>query len=388
MRRRALASHGAGSIGFQYLHDPSPLLFPRYGRGVDRDLSGVFMFDQPDFDYHEAVNFICDDDSDLRAIVAIHNTRRGPAIGGCRVWHYCDEHQALRDALRLSRGMTHKAAIAGVPFGGGKAVVLVDQTHPKTPAMMRALGRAIDKMGGNYITGEDVGTTCEDMSEIRTATPYVMGLPVEQGGSGDPSRSTATGCFEGIRASLLYVLKKSDLQRVRVAVQGLGNVGYHLCRQLTGAAAQLIVTDVDPHRARRCAQEFGAAVVSPDQIYDVDAEVFAPCALGGVLNVDTISRLRVRIVAGGANNQLENTECGTALRDRDILYAPDYVINAGGMIQLAAERTGATPTDVERRVRSIYETLLQVYRLAEDWKISTSTAADALAAQRIAGSSQ
>jgi leucine dehydrogenase len=346
------------------------------------------MFDEPDFDGHEAVSFICDGASDLRAIVAIHDTRRGPAIGGCRVWHYRDEQQALRDALRLSRGMTNKAAIADLPFGGGKAVVLVDPTHPKTPAMMRALGRAIDRMGGNYITGEDVGTTCEDMSEIHMATSFVMGLPIEQGGSGDPSPSTARGCFEGIRASLRHSLNRSDLQRVRVAVQGLGNVGYHLCRQLSEAGARLIVTDVDPNRTRRCAQEFSAGVVSPDQIYDVDAEVFAPCALGGVLNVGTIARLRVPIVAGGANNQLETEECGTALRDRGILYAPDYVINAGGMIQLAAERTKAVPAEVERRVRAIYETLLQVYRLAEDRKVSTSTAADVLAAERIGRNSR
>jgi leucine dehydrogenase len=346
------------------------------------------MFDALDFDCHESVNFICDDAADLRAIVAVHNTRRGPAIGGCRVWHYGDERHALRDALRLSKGMTNKAAVANVPFGGGKTVVLVDTARPKTPEMMRALGRAIDRMGGSYVTGEDVGTTCEDMVQIRTATPHVMGLPVEQGGSGDPSRNTARGCFEGIRASLCHALKKTNLERVRVAVQGLGNVGYHLCSQLAEAGAQLIVTDVDPHRTLRCAQDFSAAVVEPDHIYDVDAEVFAPCALGAILNAESIARLRVRVVAGGANNQLEAAEYGSALRERDILYAPDYVINAGGMIQLAAERTGMTPDNVERRVRGIYDTLLEIYRLAADRKIPTSSAADALAAQLIAGSSR
>lgn len=346
------------------------------------------MFDHPDFDQHEVVHFIYDQDFGLRAIVAVHNTRRGPAIGGCRVWRYRDEQEALRDALRLSRGMTQKAAVAGIPFGGGKAVVLTDPTRPKTPAMMRALGRAIEKMAGNYITGEDVGTTCADMSEIRTATSYVMGLPVEQGGSGDPSRSTAMGCFEGIRASLSHSLGKNDMQGVRVAVQGLGNVGYNLCRFLAEAGAQLIVADVDPQRASRCAQELNATIVAADRIYDAESEVFAPCALGGVLNADTISRLRARIVAGGANNQLENDSCGAALLNRGILYAPDYVVNAGGMIQLAAERTGATPSDVERGVRSIYETVLQVYQIAAESKIPTSAAAHALASDRIAAGSK
>lgn len=341
------------------------------------------MFDAPEFDAHEAINFVTDADSGLKAIIAVHSTRRGPAIGGCRVWHYADGSEALRDALRLSRGMTYKAAMAGVRFGGGKAVVMVDSARPKTHEMMRALGRAIERMAGSYVTGEDVGTTCEDMVEIRTATAHVMGLPVERGGSGDPSPNTALGCFEGIRASVRYVLGKNDLRGVRVAIQGVGNVGFHLCALLAGAGAQITFADVDGSRGQRCAREFDARMVDPARIFDVEADVFAPCALGGVLNADTIRRLRVGIVAGGANNQLETAGCGAALRDRRILYAPDYVINAGGMIQLAAELTGMPGGEIGERVRAIAATLLRVYRFAEERAIPTDTAADLLASESI-----
>lgn len=338
------------------------------------------MFDRPEFEGHEMVSFISDEDSGLRAIIAVHSTRLGPAIGGCRAWHYSDESEALRDALRLSRGMTYKAALAGVFLGGGKAVVMIDAMRPKTPAMMRALGKAIERMGGSYVTGEDVGTTCEDMAEIRTETAHVMGLPVEQGGSGDPSPNTALGCFEGIRTSVHYVLGKGDLRNVRVAVQGIGNVGLHLCALLADSGARLTVSDVDCDRATRCARKFDARAVDPTEIYEVDADVFAPCALGAILNPSTIPRLRVRIVAGGANNQLESAESGASLRDRGILYAPDYVINAGGMIQLAAERTGTPKSVVRERVRSVAATLLRVYQFADERAIPTSAAADLLAA--------
>jgi leucine dehydrogenase len=341
------------------------------------------VFTEVDFDAHEAVNFICDRRSGLRAIVAVHSTYRGPAIGGCRVWHYASDGEALHDALRLSRGMTYKAAMADVPFGGGKAVVLADTSRTKTPLMMQALGEAIQKMGGRYITGEDVGTNCEDMEQMRRATSYVMGLPASQGGSGDPSGNTALGCFEGIRASLGIALQRDDCRGVHVAVQGLGNVGSRLCRLLAAAGARLTVADVDQRRADSCVRELGAKTIDSNRIYDVEAEVFAPCALGAVLNADTVSRLRVRIVAGGANNQLARADCGAQLRDRGILYAPDYVINAGGMIQLAAERTGEPLPIVDKRVRAVHDTLTGVYRYAQDWGIPTNEAADELALQRL-----
>ncbi len=341
------------------------------------------MFDRPEFDAHEAVTFLSDADCGLNAIIAVHSTRLGPAIGGCRVWPYSDTSDALRDALRLSRGMTYKAAMAGVLLGGGKAVVIIAAARPKTPAMMRALGRAIERMGGSYVTGEDVGTTCEDMAEIRTETAHVMGLPLEQGGSGDPSPNTALGCFEGIRASARYALGNGDLRNMRVAVQGIGNVGFHLCALLAESGAHLTVSDVNRSRAERCAREFDARVVDPTEIFDVDADVLAPCALGAILNANTIPRLRVRIVAGGANNQLESAQSGASLRDRGILYAPDYVINAGGMIQLAAEKTGMQKSTVGERVRSIAATLLRVYRFAGERAIPTSAAADLLAGEII-----
>ncbi len=341
------------------------------------------MFDRPEFDDHEAVTFINDFDSGLKAIVAVHSTRLGPAVGGCRLWHYPDESDALRDALRLSRGMTYKAAMAGLHLGGGKAVVMTEATQSKTPAMMRALGRAIERMGGNYVTGEDVGTTCDDMAEIRTETAHVMGLPVAHGGSGDPSPNTALGCFEGIRASVRYVLGKDDLRDVRVAVQGVGNVGFHLCALLADSGVRLTVSDVDCSRATHCARKFAARVVDPSGIFDIDADVFAPCALGAILNASTIPRLRVRIVAGGANNQLESAESGASLRERGILYAPDYVINAGGMIQLAAEQTGMQTSAVCERVRAVAATLLRIYRFADERAIPTGAAADLLAVEII-----
>lgn len=344
------------------------------------------MFEAAEFDGHEAVNFITDAESGLQAVIAVHSTRRGPAIGGCRVWHYPDTSAALRDALRLSRGMTYKAAMAGVAFGGGKAVVMADRARTKTPAMMRALGRAIERMGGSYVTGEDVGTNCEDMAQIRTTTAHVMGLPVSVGGSGDPSRNTALGCFEGIRASVRHALGRDSLRGVRLAIQGIGNVGSNLCGLLAQSGARLTVADMDPLRSECCATDFGAQLVGPSQIFDVEADVFVPCALGSVLNRDTIPRLRVRIVAGGANNQLASAECDTMLRERQILYAPDYVINAGGMIQLAAELNTMSALEVGERVRAIAATLLRVYRLADEHAIPTGAAADQLASEVIRGS--
>jgi leucine dehydrogenase len=345
----------------------------------------VSVFQAVDFDTHEHVSYICDREAGLRAIIAIHSTRRGPAVGGCRMWSYATEDEALRDALRLSRGMTYKAAIADVPFGGGKAVVMLDPSRPRTTALVRALGRSVERLGGSYVTGEDVGTTADDMAEIRTETAYVMGMPASQGGSGDPSANTAQGCFIGVRASLMHSRNDDTLQGVHVAVQGLGNVGYQLCRLLAAAGAQLTVADAETGRSTRCAQEFHAAIVDPADIYDTDADIFAPCALGGTLNSETIPRLRVSIVAGGANNQLADPACGAALLRRGILYAPDFVINAGGMIQLVGERLKMSSAEVDAKVTNIGQTLREIYRSANVAHTPTSVAAERLAADRIAG---
>jgi leucine dehydrogenase len=341
------------------------------------------VFDCPDFADHEQVVFAHDARSGLRAILAIHSTVLGPAIGGCRIWPYPSEQSAVRDVLRLSRGMTYKAGIAGVPFGGGKVVVIGDPHRQKSPMLLQAIGRAIEALGGRYITGEDVGTTAADMAEIRKTTDNVMGMPEEQGGSGDPSPSTALGCLVGIEACVRYALQRSDLAGVHIAVQGLGNVGLNLCRQLAKAGAKLTVADVRPGPVDEAVKMLGATSVGADGIYDVEADVFAPCALGAVIDDAAVDRLKARIVAGGANNQLAAPRHGHLLKRRGILYAPDYVINGGGMIQLAIERQGLDRTEINRRVRAIHETLMAVFQKAEAENLSTSEAADRIVEERL-----
>jgi leucine dehydrogenase len=272
--------------------------------------------------------------------------------------------------------------MAGLPLGGGKSVIIADPRR-KSPALLRAMGRAIDTLGGRYVTAEDVGTSAADMVEIRKGTSHVMGLPVSAGGSGDPSLSTALGCFEGIRAALRYKSGRQSVEGVRVAIQGLGHVGFNLARLLSDAGARLIVSDIDGAAMARAARAFGAETANPDWIYDCEAEVFAPCALGAILNDRTLPRLRAGIVAGAANNQLATPAHGLALQRRGILYAPDYVINAGGIIQVGAEITGGTTADVEGRIRAIGDTLLSVFRVADAEAISASDAADRIAMDRI-----
>jgi len=336
------------------------------------------VFSNADFDDHEQVIFTSDPATGLKAIIAIHSTRLGPAVGGCRILPYPDDRAALTDVLRLSRGMTMKTAMAGLPLGGGKSVIIADPRR-KSPALLQAMGRAIEQLGRRYVTAEDVGTSAADMVEIRKGTSHVMGLPVSAGGSGDPSPSTALGCFEGIKAALRYQSGRQSVEGVRVAVQGLGHVGFNLAWLLSGAGARLIVADIDAAIVAKAVSAFGAEPVAPDAIYDCEAEVFAPCALGAVVNDQTLPRLRAGIVAGAANNQLAAPAHGLALQQRGILYAPDYVINAGGVIQVGAEITGETRDDVQRRIRSIGDTLLTVFRLADAEAISTSDAADRIA---------
>lgn len=336
-----------------------------------------------DFADHEQVVFVSDP-SGLKAIIAVHSTTRGPAIGGCRFRPYADERAAVSDVLRLSRGMTLKAAVADVPFGGGKMVVLADPDTDKSPELLRAVGRAIDRLGGRYITGEDVGTTVADMAEIKSVTDYVMGMPEHLGGSGDPSPRTALGCFVGIGSSVRHRFGTDSLQGVRVAVQGLGNVGWNLSQLLVEAGAELVVADVRPHLAERAGRELGALVVAPHEIHLAKADVFAPCALGAVLDDTTIPDLGAAVVAGGANNQLlDETRHGAMLRERKILYAPDYVINGGGMIQLALERTGLDWDEVDRKVRAIGDTLTEIYGRADAEGVATAAAARELAMERL-----
>jgi leucine dehydrogenase len=337
------------------------------------------VFSAIDFDRHEQVNFFYDEETGLKAIIAIHNTNRGPALGGCRMWPYTDEQHAVTDVLRLSRGMTYKAAMANLPFGGGKAVIIGDSHRDKSPALFKAFGQCVEQLNGRYISAEDVGTSVEDMVFIREATSHVVGLP---GGSGDPSPFTALGVYESIRSAVLYRLGKSSLKGVKVAVQGLGHVGYHLCRLLVEAGADLFVTDIEPELVQKAVDEFKAEPVSPEEIYGLEVDVFAPCALGAVINDRTIVQLKCKVVAGSANNQLESHAHGELLAKMKILYAPDYVVNAGGLIDVYYEGPAYNPDIVKVHVAGIHDTLLDVFHKAEELYISTSEAADLIAEER------
>ena len=337
------------------------------------------VFDMPDFDGHEQVAFFSDAGSGLKAIIAIHNTNRGPALGGCRMWSYADSSEALTDALRLSKGMTYKAAITDLALGGGKSVILGDARADKTEAMMQAMGEAVDRMGGRYIVAEDVGTTVPDMDLIRTRTHHVAGVT---GGAGDPSPSTAHGVYIGIRAAVRHRLDRNSLDGIRVSVQGVGSVGHSLCERLHGDGAQLWVTDISEEALERTRDEFGATVVGPDAIYDLEVDVYAPCALGATVNDDTIPRLRAPIVAGSANNVLAEERHGLELRERNILYAPDYVINAGGLIDVARFPLGISLEEAKVKLEQIDDTLTEIFARAETEGLPTSEIADRIAEER------
>lgn len=327
-----------------------------------------------------------DPHSGLRALISIHNTTLGPALGGMRMWPYRVERDALLDANRLAKSMTYKAAAADAPFGGGKAVIIGDPQWGKSEALLRAMGRFIDALDGRYITAEDVGTTVEDMVLVRRETPYVAGLPRQMGSSGDPARFTALGVFLGIRTCVERKLHTKTLQGVRVAVQGCGNVARQLCQHLTQAGAELIVTDVVLAKAQWVMQEYGARLVPPEAIYDVPCEVYAPCALGGTLNDDTIPRLQCQIVAGSANNQCLRAEHSDALRQRGIVYAPDFVINAGGLLNIASEYdpAGYDARRAKAKVHNIANVLSDILDTAEREGISTHCAAMRRAERRLA----
>jgi len=334
---------------------------------------------------HEQVVLCHEQATGLRAVIAIHNTICGPALGGCRMWPFESEEEAIADAMRLSKGMTYKNAAAGLNLGGGKAVIIGDPNKDKSEALFRAFGRFVQSLGGRYITAEDVGTSVEDMEYIKMETDYVSGLPTQFGGSGDPSPFTALGTYEGIRASVKYHLKKESLKGIRVAIQGVGHVGYHLCEMLHEAGAKLIVTDIFEDKVDKVVNEFGALAVKGDEIYAVDAEVFAPCALGAIVNDDTIERMKFKIIAGGANNQLlDEVVHGKKLKKKNILYAPDYLINAGGVTNVFFEVIKEYSKDrVTKKVKNIYNILMEVYRIADDENITTAEAAARLAEKRL-----
>lgn len=329
---------------------------------------------------HEQVVFCHDKASGYRGIIAIHDTTLGPALGGCRFWNYETEDEAIVDALRLSRGMTYKNAVAGLNLGGGKSVIIGDNTTANREMLFRAHGRFVDSLGGRYVTAEDVGTTFEDMDFVHMETTHVTGIGSK---SGDPSSVTAHGVFRAIQASACQRWGRDDLAGRTVALQGLGNVGFHLARELHAAGAHLMVTDIDPRRIQRAVDELGATAVALTDIYGVKADIFTPCALGGILNDDTIPQLNVEIVAGAANNQLLEDRHGDALEARNILYAPDYVANAGGVINVYSELTGWSRDRALRKADEIYQTVRSVFRLASETGIPTYRAADRVAEQRI-----
>ncbi len=331
---------------------------------------------------HEEVSFFHDKETGLKAIIGIHSTVLGPALGGCRMWNYSSEAEALRDVLRLSRGMTYKAAVAGLKLGGGKAVIIGDARTQKTPELMKAFGRCVESLGGRYITAEDVGMTVHDVDHMRTQTKFAVGGSNE-GGSGDPSVMTAFGVFQGMKAAIKAAGLGEDLNGLKIALQGVGNVGYHLASYLSAAGAELIVTDIYPNQVERVVDEFGARAVGPDEIYKVECDVFAPCALGAILNERTIPGLRCKVVAGCANNQLETENDGHALVRRGIVYAPDYAINAGGLINVAAELDGYNKELVLGKVSQIYTTIAQILSVAREDALPPHVAADRLAVQRL-----
>lgn len=336
------------------------------------------------YDYGE-VHLRRDAGTGLRAIVAIHDTRLGPALGGCRFLQYTREEDALVDALRLARGMTYKAALAGIPHGGGKSVLMRPaMAHFDRAALFLAFGRFVDDLGGRYITAEDSGTGLEDMDVIRSVTKHVCGVDASQGGSGDPSPYTALGVRRGIEACVKIRLGRDSLEGIHVAVQGVGHVGYHLCKELHACGARLSVADVDPLKAERAQREFGAATVPLDQIFDVECDVLAPCALGSALNDRTIPRIKAGVIAGAANNQLAEPRHGDDLNARGILYAPDYAINAGGLINVAQEVAGYDERKARERTMRIYDTIYEIAERSRKSLTPTYRVADLMVEEKLA----
>ena len=333
---------------------------------------------------YEQLVFCHDKATGLRAIIAIHDTTLGPALGGCRMYPYATEDEAMVDVLRLARGMTYKAAASGLNLGGGKSVIIGDPHTDKSEALFRSFGRYIETLGGRYIVAEDVGTSTEDANYIRVETSHVVGVDVTRGGSGDPSPLTALGVLHGMRACAEEVFGTPSLEGKVVAVQGVGHVGYHLCRLLHEDGANLIATDVNEQALQRVVREFGAKPVDPDEILTLPCDILAPCALGAVLDDATIPELRCSIVAGSANNVLAESYHGEVLAERGILYAPDYVINAGGLINVADELEGYNERRAVKRVRRIEDSIRRIIAISRRDGVPTNIAADTLALERIA----
>ena len=344
------------------------------------------VFGLNDFSGHEQVVFCSDEASGLRAIIAIHNSNLGPALGGCRMWPYESEADAVKDALRLSRGMTYKSALAGLKLGGGKSVIIGDPRKDKTPELLSAFAEALNRLGGRYISAEDSGTTVEDMQFLRERTEFVAGIEEktsENGSrSGDPSPVTAYGTFVGIRAAVKHKLGADSLNGAKVAIQGVGNVGLTLAKQLNEAGAEVFACDIFDENTARASDQANAKIVKPDEIFDLDADVFAPCAMGASINDQTIDRLKSSIIAGAANNQLAEVRHDKVLHKKGILYAPDYVINAGGIIDIYYERTGFDLDKQTKHVEGIETTLHEIFDRASGENRATGEVSDQIAEER------
>ena len=334
---------------------------------------------------HEQVVLCHDPVTGLRAIIAIHDTTLGPALGGTRMWTYADDGAALKDALRLSRGMTYKSAASGLNLGGGKAVIIGNSKTDKNEMLFRSYGRFVQGIAGRYITAEDVGTSVQDMEWVRMETDHVVGISRSLGGSGDPSPFTALGVLGGMRAALNWQTGSDSLSGKSVAVQGVGHVGYHLVRHVIEAGGRVVVADIDSDNLRKVTTDFdGVEIVEPGTIYDAPCDIFAPCALGAVINDETLPKLKCSIVAGSANNVLDKDRHATALAERGILYAPDYVVNAGGLMNVANELEGYNDARATQQVQGIYDITTEIFRIAREESITTAEAADTLAERRIA----
>lgn len=346
---------------------------------------GVFkvaVFNQAEFDNHEQVVFCSDEESGLKAIIAVHNTNLGPAVGGCRMWDYANDDDAVYDVLRLAKGMTYKNAVARLPFGGGKSVIIGNAKEIKSEQLFRAFGRKLEGLGGSYYCAEDVNITCDDVALMNKETNYVLGL---EGKSGNPSPFTAYGTFLGIKAALQHQRGHQNFAGIKVAVQGLGSVAYALCKYLSDAGAELFVTDINQDAIKRVVNDFNATAVGIDEIYDLDVDVYAPCALGATVNDLTIPRLKATIIAGCANNQLAESRHGEIIREKGILYAPDYVINAGGIINVYYETApeGYSKAASNKHVEVIFDTLTEIFARSEKEQKSTHLIADELAQEII-----
>jgi leucine dehydrogenase len=344
---------------------------------------GVFELIDKMGDGHEQIVFCRNKEAGLKAIIAIHDTTLGPALGGTRMWNYANEEEALIDVLRLSKGMTYKASAAGLNLGGGKAVIIGDPRTQKTEEMFRAFGCFVNSLAGQYITAEDVGTTVKEMEYVFMETPFVTGIPSAFGGSGDPSPYTAHGVYMAIKASVKEKLGLESVAGLRINVQGLGNVGFHLAEFLHRDGAKLGVADIDPEKSLLAKDKFGAKIIDPNDIVTTEADVFAPCALGAVINDKSIAQLKCKIICGGANNQLAESRHGNALKEQGILYAPDFVANAGGLMNVFVELEGYSSDRAFDKTKHVYDNMMKVFALAKRDGVSTNIAADKMAEERL-----